>query len=603
MQTVSQEWKDTHESQLLPEGFVEITFSLTDPDAYADGSATDNGAVSFSKTTQIVSEVDKNVVPYATLEQNLWVLDGSKTVLPTSNYGDCGYIGNVLSDAQGAFTNAPVVTINFSKVHENLIPGVTIDWGAVHEEFATDFTVTAYNGDSVVATKRVSDNTSVKTLVMLDIVGYNRITITVHKWCLPYHRARIEEIFIGAEKIYTKSDLFSFSHSQEVDPISSSLPKSTISFSLDNTHNEYNPNNSEGMSKYLVERQEVKARCGYKIGNEVEWIDCGTFYMSEWNAKQNGNSADFTARDILEHMTDIYNRGVYVAEGKSLYDLAIEVLNFANLPLTDDGNVRWVIDESLKNIYTTAPLPLDTCANCLQLIANAGECVMYQDRKGVLHIERYTFTESDYSITQNNSYTKPETKLSKPLKQIVVPTYSYDIPDEDEPGVWAFKGLVEVNGTSDVLINYTEPLGFAGTPQIDTKKSEVTGTINSKEVFANCCKLNITANGKVYVKVAGRPLLSSSADTIVPVNATGDEIIVDNPLITDEERALAVGTWVKNYLSNRQTISYSWRSDPRMDCLDVIESSDAFTNNKVVMTKVSYSYNGAFRGTGEGKVI
>ena len=599
MQTVSQKWKDTHESQLLPEGFVEITFSLTDPDAYADGSATDNGAVSFSKTAQIVSEVDKNVIPYATLEQNLWVLDGSKTVLPTSNYGDCGYIGNVLSDAQGAFTNAPVVTINFSKVHENLIPGVTIDWSAVHEEFATDFTVTAYNGNSVVATKRVSDNTSVKTLVMLDIVGYNRITITVHKWCLPYRRARIEEIFIGAEKIYTKSDLFSFSHSQEVDPISSSLPKSTISFSLDNTHNEYNPNNSEGMSKYLVERQEVKARCGYKIGNEVEWIDCGTFYMSEWNAKQNGNSADFTARDILEHMTDIYNRGVYVAEGKSLYDLAIEVLNFANLPLTDDGNVRWVIDESLKNIYTTAPLPLDTCANCLQLIANAGECVMYQDRKGVLHIERYTFTESDYSITQNNSYTKPETKLSKPLKQIVVPTYSYETNEDD---VWAYKGYVEVSGTSDVLINYSEPLAWASAT-IDTAKSEVVGTINSKQFFTNCCILNITANGRVYVKIGGEPLVSSSTDTIITMNATGDEIIVDNPLITDEERALAVGTWVKNYLSNRQTISYSWRSDPRMDCLDVIESSDAFTNNKVVMTKVSYSYNGAFRGTGEGKVI
>ena len=601
MQTVSEKWKEKHTETLLPESFVEITFSLTDPDAYEDSTASDNGAVNFSNTAQIVSEVDKNIVSYGTLEQNLWVLDGSKKVLPTSNYGDCGYISKVMSDAQGAFTNAPIVTLTFSKVHQNLLPGITVDWGTAYDEYPTDFTVTVYNGSTVVGTKRVTDNATTKTLVMLDIINYNRMTITVNKWCLPYRRARIEEIFIGAEKIYTKHDLFSFNHTQEVDPISSALPKSTISFSLDNTENIYNPNNEEGLSKYLVERQELKARYGYKVGDEVEWIDCGTFYMSEWDAKQNGKSADFTARDIFEHMTDTYNRGVFAPEGKSLYDLAQGVLTFANLPLQDNGNVRWVIDESLKSIYTTAPLPLDTCANCLQLIANAGECVMYQDRKGVLHIEKHTYTPTDYTIDQNNSYSKPETSLSKPIKQIVVPAYSY-AESEEEIGLKLFTGLVEVNGTSDVIINYPETTAWSSA-LIDSSKSEVSGTINSKEFFANCCKLNITANGKVYLKIAGEALISSSTDTIIPMNATGDEVVVDNPLITDKARALAVGEWVKNYMSNRQSISYSWRCDPRLDCLDVIESKDAFTDNNVIMTKVSYTYNGAFRGTGEGKVI
>ncbi len=600
MQTVSEKWKENHTKTLLPESFVEITFSITDPDAFEDGSASDNGSVNFSNTAQIANEVDKNIVSYATLEPNLWLLDGSKKVLPTSNYGDCGYISKVLCDAQGAFTNAPIVTLSFSKVHQKLIPGITIDWGTAYGEYATDFTVTVYNGSTVVGTKRVTDNASTKTLVMLDIINYNRITLTINKWCLPYRRARIEEIFIGAEKIYNKHDLFSFTHSQEVDPISSSLPKSTISFSLDNTKNIYNPNNDEGLSKYLVERQELKARYGYKVGDEIEWIDCGTFYMSEWEAKQNGKSADFTARDILEYMTDVYNRGVYVPDGKSLYELAQAVLEFAKLPLQDDGSVRWVIDESLKSIYTPAPLPVDTCANCLQIIANAGECVMYQDRKGVLHIERRTNTLSDYTIDQNNSYSKPETSLAKPCKQIVVPIYSYS--EDEENDVWLYRGFVEVNGTADVLINYSETASWASA-LIDTTKSEVSGTINSKEFYANCCKLNITANGKIYLKIGGEALISSSKDKIIPVGATGDEIVVDNPLITDEARALAVGQWVKNYMSNRQSISFSWRCDPRLDGLDVIKSKDAFTENNVIMTKVSYTYNGAFRGTGEGKVI
>ena len=186
MQTVSQEWKDKHTQTLLPESFVEITLSLTDPDALADASAKDNGSVHFANTAQTVSEVDKTVSPYATFEQNLWVLDGSREVLPTSDYGDCGYISSVMSNANCEFTSKPVVTIDFTKVHTNLVPGIMINWGTAYGEYATDFTVTAYNGDSVVATKDVVGNTSIKTMVIFDLINYNRVTITIHKWCLPF---------------------------------------------------------------------------------------------------------------------------------------------------------------------------------------------------------------------------------------------------------------------------------------------------------------------------------------------------------------------------------------------------------------------------------
>lgn len=597
MQNVSNEWKNTHKQTLLPESFVEITLSLTDPDAYADASAKDNGSVHFANTAQTVSEVDKTVSPYTTLEQNLWVLDGSREVLPTSGYGDCGYISSVMSNANCEFTSKPIITINFTKVHTNLIPGITIDWGTAYGDYPTDFTATAYNGNSIVATKDVVGNTSIKTVVLLDIVNYNRITITIHKWCSPFRRARIEELFIGAEKVYSKSDLFSFKHSQLVDPISASLPKSSIEFSLDNVANDYNPNNLSGFSKYLVERQELKARYGYKIGDKTEWVDCGTFYMSEWSAPQNGNSADFTARDLLEYMTAIYNKGLYNSAGTSLYDLAIEVLTFANLPLQNDGSVKWVIDENLKNIFTVAPLPIDTVANCLQLIAHAGCCVIYQDRKGVLHIERYTRVNSDYSITQDNSYSKPEVTLSKPCRRIVVPVHEYEIGENVTVAKMKVKASNDTK-TTDVVINYSEPVTNV---QIDTLYGT---TINSVEYYSTSCKLNVSHKGSEgSLTVKGDKLITSTFDTEIVLGEVGEEIRIDNPLITDDERASAVAEWMKDYITHRQSLSYSWRSDPRLDCLDIIDSTDAFTDNKVIMTKVEYSYNGAFRGKGEGRVI
>ena len=91
MQTVSQAWKDNQTETLASESFVEVTLTLTDPNAYENASAEDDdNVISISNTSQIVSEVDKNIVPYATLERNLWVLDGSRKIIPESNFGDCG---------------------------------------------------------------------------------------------------------------------------------------------------------------------------------------------------------------------------------------------------------------------------------------------------------------------------------------------------------------------------------------------------------------------------------------------------------------------------------------------------------------------------------
>jgi hypothetical protein len=177
-------------------------------------------------------------------------------------------------------------------------------------------------------------------------------------------------------------------------------------------------------------RQEVKTRYGLKLNDgSVEWIKGGTFYLSEWYAKQNGMSADFTARDLLEFMSAIYEES-HDLSPRTLYDLAEKVLMAADLPLSDNGTAKWIIDDSLKSITTTAPLPRDTLANCLQVIANAGECVLYQDRDGMLRIEPLKFDVSDYAINSFNSYSKSEITLTKSIKQVNVKLHQYSLGEK-----------------------------------------------------------------------------------------------------------------------------------------------------------------------------
>lgn len=432
MQTVSKSWKDVHKQTLLNESFVEVSLDIGDPEAIARASATDNGSVYISNTPDVVSEVDKEVIPYGTLEQNMWILDGSRKHIPATNYMSGEYIGDELSKEDGSFTTkTPTIIIDFLWTQSTLIPGITITWGTAYNEFARHFVVTAYRGATIVATKEIVDNKSVTSIVELDIVNYDRITVQVMRWCLPNRRVRVDEIFLGWHKVYSKTELMSYSHAQTVDPISTSLPKMEVKFSIDNSDNSYNPYNINGLTKYLTERQEVKVRYGLKLNdNTVEWIKGGTFYLSEWYAKQNGLTADFVARDLLEFMSANYKDDATEISERSLYEIAIQVLQAANLPLTKDGSERWVVDSGLDGMYTTALLPDDTIANCLQLIANAGRCVIYPDRDGILHIEPINTTVTDYTVNSFNSYSKPEITLSKAIKEVVVKVYTYTIGED-----------------------------------------------------------------------------------------------------------------------------------------------------------------------------
>ena len=531
MQTVSTEWKSNHSKTLLNEGFVEVSLDIADPDALADASSQDNGATYISNTPQVVSEVDNSVTPYSTLEQNMWILDGSRKTIPLDDIGNNGYIGDALSDEKCVFSSkTPLITVSFTRVHSNLIPAVTIVWSKAYGEYAEDFIVTAYNGNDVVAQKEVLGNRSIESIVMMDIVDYDRITISVLKWCLPLHRARVEEIFVGMRKVHSKSGLFSYSHTQTVDPVSTSLPKTEIQFSVDNSDDSYNPYNDSGLSKYLMERQEVKSRYGYKLDdNTVEWIKGGTFYLYEWKAPQNGMVADFTARDLLEFMFVEYKDNVTDITSRSLYDIAEEILTSLDLPLNNDGSRKWCLDESLKEIYTSAPLPVDSVANCLLLIANAGCCTLYQDRGGKLRIEPLGGETTDYTISKFNSYSRPETSLSKPIKEIVVKVYQYSVAED----------------------------GFE----------------------------------------------EETTEIIVPMGVSGERVEVDNPLVTESDVAVTVGLWVGEYLKNRIALETNWRPDVRLDALDIVKVDNDYGASNVRMTDVSYTFNGAFKGSGKGRVV
>lgn len=409
MISVSDTWKEVQKETILPESFVEVTYWITEAGAQGLASESNNGSLFYSNHAAITETTGKDFQKYATLENNLWALDGSLEILPDkAPYGDTGYV---------AEAEYPMVTVMFPSIRTQLVPGVTIVWSETYGEYATRCRITALNGTEIVASEEFL-NDSVRSTFQFPISGYDRIYIEIIDWIIPDHRPRIERFYLGALEIYTKSDLVKYSHTQSANLLSTELPKNQIIFSLDNSSGIWNPDDPVGNVRYLMDRQEVSVRYGYKLPTGVEWIPAGTFWISEWDIPSNGLEATFTARDLLEFLNVSYSG----PKAGTLYDIAVAALSQVDLPTAESGGPRYFVDESLKAISTDFSEDGNsyTAAVVLQMVANAGQCVLHQDRTGILRIERFVRQISDYSIGQDVSYAHPERTMTKPPQSVTV---------------------------------------------------------------------------------------------------------------------------------------------------------------------------------------
>lgn len=416
MEHPSQKWLNKFSETLVPETFIKIFYDSTEPGVQKDASASADSQTLFSNVSGITSENDKrSIAKYATGEPNLHLLDGTFLLLPASgsSANEAGYISrDIVSES-----NHPKLTFTFSRLHTRPIPGITILWSETLNEYAKSFKLTAYSGDTQVSTITVNDNNDVRAEVDWEISGYDKITLEVLSWCLPDRRARIEWFMVGFRLIYTKNNLISYTHESNRDPISGQLSKDSISFSLDNSQQTWNPLNPQGMYRYLYERQLVTVSYGMDIDGTTEWINGGKFFMSEWSVPANGIEASFVARDALGFLMD----SAYIGrKSGTLYDICIDALS--RLP---ENTASYSISDELKDYTVDISKENNSSyknSDILQMAANAAGMVLYQTREGEIRIERPTFfagsSSEVYEIDPMNNYQWPEITFSPRLKDV-----------------------------------------------------------------------------------------------------------------------------------------------------------------------------------------
>lgn len=399
MQKVSAAYKESMASPLRERGYIMISFGLVNQEAQAKARIANGNFAYYSNSANVFSEKTDDMI-YATLEENFTKVDGSMLFLPRRNssdaYLDTGIVGGRLVSAANY-----ELTINLN-IPATDFKGITINFG---ENYPVDFDMVSSAGQ--VIEFRDNDQAVFTTEEVLENTTYVKLIFYTMK--NPQSRLRIYSIRFGYGLVYYNEDVMASQLESYISPIGADVPQVDFTVQLKNYDHYFNVDNPKSAINFLETGQEMEIYYGYQLpdSDEIEWIIGNHLLCSEWE------SDDFTAtircQDIFRNMNSEYYKGVYVAAGKSYFDLATEVLR-------DAGVTKYYIDPRLKRLYTKNPLPRVQHKEALQIIANACRCVLSQTRQGTPQIKSAFQPEAAISANAQAPFSNVENVLDSGTK-------------------------------------------------------------------------------------------------------------------------------------------------------------------------------------------
>lgn len=582
MYPVTEQYKKESELALRNYSWVRIVFGITDPDAPRLSTLNDNGHLSYSN----VDSVDLGTsapATYQTLERNRFILDGKNPLPLDENPLYQGYAGSLISDDNGVWDISPEVTIVFSDYTQ--FPGLTFQFDESMGEYPEQFQIVVMHDNEEVLNKTITVNTAYFEYGE-KIPICNKIIFRWLKSNIPHRRARMTMLIYGLVSELTTEDIADCSFDKEIDLASTKLPKQDFKFTLIDRERRYDPENPKGVWEYLESRQPVTYYYGYQLSDDtIEWIPWGLSYSTgKFTVTQQSvvSNVSIECAGLASHLNYTYDEGTYYPDGITLFDLANKVMTFAGF-----SNII-ELDDELKNIKTHNPLPAKKISECLQLIANAGRCVMSHSRGGYITIKRESRALSDFEMTFKKIKDTPKTSKIAPLRKL---TTEYEIISVE----------TEVsNAVSDVEVKNAVNQEFTFThsayTELSLKVSSGLSIVGTPKYYAY--KTVAILNGTGIVTITGKKLNSNKVEYSKKYSDVGEDLKPSaNPLIDNREDIIAYSDWLADVTLRRNTYEVQDRGYPELDTGDLVTFTSNFQNNiPASIVKQSLSYNGAISG-------
>lgn len=567
-------------------GFLKVNFDIVDPETNPDLST--NTEEVFSNLNNIKEATIPQTKNYATLEKNFWLLNGSQPIYGSEELEQT-YISEFMSDENCQFEENACIILHSSVYLTTL--GLSMIFDSINENYARKLNVKAYRDDILIMDKDYTLDSYKDRLIFADneeLVRWNRIEIYFVESSLPYRRIRVNQLLFGIMETYTDDNILSAESKEKTTMINSELPTHTFKFTIDNMNKLFNPDNPEGWYRYILQQQPISYEWGYELDDgTIEWVLGGKMLLTG-SVDVGENQVTFSTTTLINYLTKVYKKGVYNANGRSLYDLAVDVLN-------DNGidSSQYNLWEGLKELKTDAPLPKLEARQLLQIISTTGNCIFYTDREDIINIQPFEYVLNTDGMDYDFITSKPVVNVQSELYNSIVYINHYSIESAVSE---LFKNeSLEISGNTTIEIEYDLATNIEAT---------ITGgTILNATYYGRYAILEITNNSSELVSliITGNKIGVSQTIDSKQYNADGEDIEYKNDLVTqmvESSKSIKLKEFIGNWYNNRNIYSFNNRGDILKDTREILPIETDFSSKLIgYLVENNINYNGAWSGS------
>ena len=584
------------------QAYMEIMMYVPD-ESISISSVSSNDILPYSDLDSI-TDLDKYTSKtIATLEENLWVLNGALfNPVPGNIYN--GYISNSMSDDNGDFSTIPTITVTLDNASHVEYFSMILN-PAIKSAYPKQISVTLSTGD--VFTKTIANEADLPNLLFyINKDGVTSLTIRFIGTKVPHRRIRLSTIMFGKLLTLNQDDIINTDYEDKNSYVCDTIPSRTFSFTMNNYDLSYNVDNPTNSVMNLDNSTHIKIRNGYNIYGYDEtskaYNNPNKFVNIEWDDWKNlrlleviTNSDDtctFNCGSTLDMMTSNYPEEIF-SNNRTVQQIVASLLNYQGLStdlitFSTDNN-----GTSYGAYKINVPLPDVTIREIIQLLAfSVGATLLIKDDG--------TIKFANINIGNSNSFTNrhqfdyhdfvsvPAAQELEHTTNISLPKYNATIDSE--------LSTTTVNVTAyNTEVTYSEYYNPAASVNPDDQSGS---TISTQQMYCRKGYLTVALVGDdgCDVDIKGYAInVKQTQDRTV----TSDTLIIDTQLMKEDPNNIIKNKY-KNWYKQRFKYTMDTRGEPLVDAGDWCVIQTPFSNQlNTYVLQNRIQFDGAWSGSME----
>lgn len=440
--------------------------------------------------------------PYATLEPGVWVLDGTREIMPDTP--TVAWWSNELSGDDGKFTSPPRLEFRFP--YPYTATGLTFTFSPSTNQWCSEIRVSWYNGQTLLAEGAYYPE-SANWVLEQTVESFDLFVVELVSTNRPQNFAKVQRIEVGKTILFSEDEITDVRLLNEMDPYLCELTADTVTFGI-----------CDAKSRNLLpqENQKVEIR---RDGKTI-----AVHYINN-SVREAGNRYSISGQSAIGLLTDDFLGGMYT--DKPLEELLKEVLE------------EWPYDihKSFSGISVSGYIPVCTRREALQQIVFAIGAVVTTQGDGIIKLNPMPETVTSV-FPPADVFLGGKVTTAPRFAKVEVYAHSYAPSDESEVLVQN----EQIDGV-DVLLTFTDP----------HHSYEITGgTITSSG--ANWVK--VTAAGPVEItakKYIHSTVLHAKRNPLAVAREQGNVLTVAEATLVNSENVLGVVSRLYEASKHRST--------------------------------------------------